>query len=458
MTRWLAAIGATSALVLTTAIPADAAGPREDEWWFSAWEVQQKVWPVSKGAGVTVAVVDTGVNGRLPDLQGALVPGTDANSGSGDGQVGASSDLEDSHGTAMAALIASRGGGTGYLGVAPDAKIMSVNANLSAWDKGIRFAADHGAKVISISQGFAASNGCRPEVQKAVAYALQKDVVVVAAAGNDGNGANSPQEPANCSGVLAVGAVDSTKRAWNQTQRQPYVAVAAPGYPVNTLLANGQVTDGVAGTSQATALTSAVVALIRSKAPQMPAREVVQRIINTTKDAGPPGRDNMTGNGVIIPAAALTANVPKNAPNPVFAAYDRWLAQNPQASAKPSKTKVPKSEATKKADQADRNLYILLGIVAVVVVIGGGVLLLLVRRGRKKPPPPMGPGGGQSGPPPGWGGQAAPPQQGGQPVPPRGGPSGWGGPPNPPAGGQGGPQGGGPYPPPQGPGGSRPPN
>ncbi|MEU8799002.1 S8 family serine peptidase [Spirillospora sp. NPDC048819] len=460
MTQWLAAVGAASALVLTTAAPVNAApGPRPDQWWFTAWEIQQKVWPVSKGAGVTVAVIDTGVNGRLPDLQGALVPGTNAISGSGNGQVGPSADLEASHGTAMAALIASRGTGTGYIGVAPEAKIMPVHANLGVWDKAIRFAADHGAKVISISQGLPGNGGCRPETQQAVAYALQKGAVVVAASGNDGDESNRPQEPANCSGVLAVGAVDNQKRAWEQTQRQPYVAVAAPGFPVNTLLANGQVTDGVAGTSQAAALASAAVALVRSKHPEMPAREVVQRIINTTKDAGPPGRDELTGTGVIIPAAALTADVPKDAPNPVFAAYDRWLADNPQANAKPSATKVPKSDATKRADQADRNLLIILIAGAVILVVGGGVLFLFIRRGSKKNarmgPGAGPPGGGQSGPPPGWGGQA-PPQQGGQSVPPQGGqpgpPPGWGGPP------PGGPQGGQPYVPPQGPGAPRPPN
>ncbi|MFI0372730.1 S8 family serine peptidase [Actinomadura sp. 1N219] len=469
MTRWLAAIGATSALVMTTAAPAGAIpGPRNDQWWFSAWEIQQKVWPVTKGAGVTVAVIDTGVNGRIPDLQGVLVPGTDATSGSGDGQVGPTTDLDDSHGTGMAALIASQGTGSGYVGVAPEAKIMSVTSNLSVWDKAIRFAADRGAKVINISQAFAASGGCRPEVQQAVSYALQKDVVVVAGAGNSGDASNPSMEPANCAGVLAVGAVDNKKAAWKSTERQPYVAVAAPGFLVNTVLANGQVTDHVAGTSQASALASAAVALVRSKHPQMPAREVVQRIINTTVDAGPPGKDQMTGTGVIIPADAMNATVPKNAPNPVFAAYDRWLADNPQANAKPSATKRPKDAATKDSDRADRNLMILLIAGGAIVVIGGIVFFLVIRRSKKKSPPRgpgSGPMGGPSGPPQGWGGQAPPPQgqgappQGGYPVPPQGGPSGpppgWGGQPGPPPGG---PQGGQPYMPPQGPGGSRPPN
>ncbi|WP_242902370.1 S8 family serine peptidase [Actinomadura terrae] len=88
-----------------------------------------------------------GVNGRLPDLQAAMVPGTNAETGGGDGQVGSSSVLDDSHGTAMASLIASQGTGTGFVGVAPESKIMPINANVAVWDKAIRFAVDHGAKV-----------------------------------------------------------------------------------------------------------------------------------------------------------------------------------------------------------------------------------------------------------------------------------------------------------------------
>ncbi|MEV5824946.1 S8 family serine peptidase [Spirillospora sp. NPDC052242] len=459
MTRWLAGIGASSLLVLTSATPAGAVpGPRNDQWWFKAWEIQTKAWPITQGSGVTVAVIDDGVNGQLPDLRGAVVPGTNTVTGNGNGQIGNTSVLEDSHGTAMAALIAAQGAGSGYVGVAPQAKIMPILSDYRSWDKAIRYAADNGAKVINMSQGFSVGNQCRAETQQAIAYALERDVVVVASAGNTGDQANRPEEPANCAGVLAVGAVDNQKTPWTSTQRQPYVAVAAPGFPVNSLRADGQVVDRLAGTSQAAALTSGAVALVRSKFPQMPAREVVQRVIGTAKDAGPPGKDNMTGNGVVIPAAALTAQVPKNAPNPVFAAYDQWKQANPnavqggqQGGQAAEKKDVPPSEQTKAADSADRNTIILVSVVGAVVLVVALVLFFVLRKNKKKAPP-MGPGpgggfgppGGQQGPPPGWGGQQPPAPQGG----PQGGPQYM--PPQPPMQPQGGqPQG----PPPQGPGG-----
>ncbi|MFI0372736.1 S8 family serine peptidase [Actinomadura sp. 1N219] len=447
MTRLLAAMIASSALVLTTGMPA-AATPRgrEDQWWFSSWAIEKEVWPISKGAGVTVAVVDNGVNGQIPDLQGVLVPGFDARLDKGDGQVGPTSDMDDSHGTGMAGLIAAQGTGTGYVGVAPEARIMPVRSDLVSWDKAIRFAVDHGAKVINISQAFPALHGCRPLIQDAVSYALQRNVVVVAGAGNDGDKDNKSMEPANCAGVLAVGAVDNQKRPWTGSERQPYVAVAAPGLGVNALFADGRVATGLSGTSQATALTSAVVALVRSKYPQMSAREVVQRVINTAVDAGPPGKDNMTGYGVVIPHDALTARVPKSAPNPVFAAYDKWVKSNPGPpggggpSVKKSKTAAEKA-ADESSEQAARNTrFLIIGLV-VVGVLGALVLIFIVVRSRKKVTSAagVGPVGGPqqygpppgAGPPPGWGGPAGPPppppgQQGGQPQMPPQGPGGVG--------------------------------
>ena len=432
--RLLATVAASSALIITTALPVGAAPRgREDQWWFSAWAIESKVWPISKGSGVTVAVLDSGVNGRLPDLQGVLVPGTDlVTMGGGDGQIGPTSDMDDSHGTGMASLIAAQGTGTGYVGVAPEAKVLSVTSNQIVWPKAIRFAVDHGAKVINISQGQAAVKGCNPELQNAVSYAVQRDAVVVASAGNEGDQTNLPNEPANCPGVLAVGAVDNQKRPWAGSERQPYVAVAAPGDDVNALFADGRVGTGLAGTSQATALTSAVVALIRSKYPQMSAREVVQRVINTSSDVGPPGRDNMTGYGVVIPHAALTAKVSKAAPNPVFAAYDRWVKTHPvQPSGVPTvqKSKSAADRAAEESrDQAARNTRLLVIGLVVAAVVGVLLVVFVLVRSRTKGGRgvAVGPAGPQQyGPPPGWGGGPPPPgQQGGQPYVPPNGPGG----------------------------------
>ncbi|WP_187438303.1 S8 family serine peptidase [Actinomadura decatromicini] len=415
-------MAAASALVLSTAMPAVATPRgRDDQWWFSAWAIEKETWPISKGAGVTVAVIDNGVNGRIPDLQGVLVPGIDQTTfKGGDGQIAPTSDVDGSHGTAMAGLIASRGTGTGYVGVAPEAKIMSVKSSLTVWDKGIRFAVDHGAKVISISQGFATQRGCGPELQQAVSYALQRDVVVVASAGNDGDESNDSEEPGDCIGVLTVGAVDNKKTPWVSTQRKPYVSVAAPGVGVNALRADGTLLDNVSGTSQAAALTAAVVTLVRSKYPQMSAREVVQRIINTAVDAGPRGKDDLTGYGVVIPHAALTATVPKSAPNPVFAAYDRWMRSNPvQPSAVPS-VRQPKTAAEKDSDQAARNTQLLIVGLVVAGLLGAVFVVFLVVRGRRRAGGVASVGGPQQyGPPPGWGGAAGPP-----PPPPPNGPGG----------------------------------
>ncbi|WP_018653682.1 S8 family serine peptidase [Actinomadura flavalba] len=421
MTRWLAACGASALTFAAGVQPVDAAPPpAQEQWWFAAWEMQQKVWPVSKGGGVTVAVIDTGVNAQLPDLRSAVVPGANIDRGSGDGM----QDPADGtgHGTQMASLIASRGTTTNFYGVAPEAKVMPIVSTRGNTAEAIQFAIQKNVQVINISQGY--PGACTPDLQQAISQALSKNIVVVAAAGNSGDVGNTPERPANCAGVLAVGAIDNEKRVWTSSQRQPYVAVAAPGIYVGGISNDGRVLTAKAGTSPASALTSATAALMRSKNPQMPAREVVQRLYNTAKDAGPPGRDDQTGNGVIIPAAALTAQVPKSAPNPVFDRYDKWLAAQPK---QPQSTAPqPKSTWAEGAEEAEGRTKMLL-----IGVVGGGLLIVLIvgavlviRSGKKKPPPgpPSGPPS-FGGPPPAH--QAPPPHQGHQgpgPSGPYGGP------------------------------------
>jgi type VII secretion-associated serine protease mycosin len=416
MRRWSrGAAGAFTALlmVMSASTPGFAATypkPLDQQWWFAAWAVQDKVWPVAQGKGVTVAVLDTGVEAGIPELAGVVVPGTDAETGNGDG----STDRDDApvpgHGTGMASLIAAQGKGTGFVGVAPGARILPVIAQSGeAYTKGIRFAVDHGAKVINLSQ--AVASACPEGLQQAVSYAIEHDVVIVAGAGNNGDSPNASMYPANCVGVLAVGAVDNKTNPWAKTERQPYVTVAAPGVQVGSVLKDGQYYSSNGGTSGASALTSAAVALVRSKHPQMSAREVVQRIIASARDVGPAGKDNQTGYGAVRPQHALSDNVPKSAPNPVFDAYDKWAAANGKGGST-GKTGA-QSSGSGGTDWGKIALYVM-GMMLVPIAI---VIILLIMRRKNKRRPQFPATGQQGGMPPSFGGPY-PPQPGETPAPP----------------------------------------
>jgi subtilisin family serine protease len=164
--------------------------PLSGEWWMTSWKILKGVWPLTEGAGVTVAVLDTGVQASVPDLSGVVLPGGDVTGHHTNGET----DLG-GHGTMMAVLIAGQGNGTGMVGVAPKAKILPVVVNAAASEvttdpaamaAGISYAANHGARVIDVSQEepSVSASGCDAAVQAAVAYALSRDIVVVAAAGD----------------------------------------------------------------------------------------------------------------------------------------------------------------------------------------------------------------------------------------------------------------------------------
>jgi subtilase family protein len=444
MRQWCRAAVGTSLVLLmvaaasTPGMAAAAPRPLPSQWWFTAWGVQDRLWPKSQGEGITIGLVDTGVEASIPDLSSVVLSGANPGPGGGDGRT----DLDDAevpgHGTGMASLIASQGTSTGFLGIAPKAKILPVvSTRTTDVAPAIRYAADRGVQVISISQ--ADPQPCPADVQKAVAYALDKDIVIVAGAGNDGDGANGSNFPANCSGVLAVGAVDNRFNPWDQTQRKSYVAVAAPGAPSSVIAKDGRVHPSQGGTSQSTALTSAVVALVRSKFPDMSARQVVQQIISSAGDVGPKGRDDQTGYGLIRPTRILQGAVPRNGPNPVFDAYDKWKAANAD------QTGAVGSRSNADGSGSSTN-YVLIGgfgamIVAVIVVL----FVVLSKNRRRLQAARAGQYGAGPGGPPAFGGPYPP--QGGQPPAPGGQQ-----PYYPPAGPQGGPPQQGPYPNPGQPG------
>jgi membrane-anchored mycosin MYCP len=399
---------AVAAVPPARAVP-EASGPdlqpMPGEWWFPSWDVQTRVWPLSQGAGVTVGVLDSGVQASLPDLRGAVVPGGDTTGAGTNGMTDDDADGTDGHGTDMAALIAGQGVDGGLVGIAPEAKILPVRvmggtgkyvtedgAELVA--AGIRYAVARGVQVInmSIAEPAASPSSCAPELQDAVAYALQHNVVLVAGAGDAGASGNPPEEPASCAGVLAVGAVSPNLTLWSGSEQQPYVAVAAPGNEMPFLGLDGRYFTDSYGTSASSAFVSGEAALIRSRYPSMPWYQVVQRIINTAlpEPAGGTIPNNSFGYGIVRIPGALNVSkykVPADDPNPVYDAYQEWLAspQGQQFTAashpRPHPSRRPLAAAPASSGSSGRLIAVIAGVI-VMVGIGTGLSIFVALRRR----------------------------------------------------------------------------
>ncbi|MGH3167071.1 MAG: S8 family serine peptidase, partial [Trebonia sp.] len=316
---------------------ADGYKPSANEWWMTSWSVPQQVWPLTEGAGVTVAVVDSGVQATIPDLRGVVLRGGDVIGYQGHGDVDYATVDQDGHGTTVAVMIAGQGYGTGTVGIAPRARILPVHvaypellngtAHMAA---GIDYAVKHGAQVINVSLGEPAPSetSCDPVLQDAVAYALAHNVIVVASSGDTNLGGPGPEEPGSCAGVLAVGAVGKNGSVWPYSTRGPYVSVVAPGDHMVYVGSDGRYDTVGSGTSFSSPLVAGAAALIRSRYPSMPWYQVVRRLIGTAIHINTPVPNNNYGYGVINIAKAVNASafpVKASSPDPVYARYLSWL-------------------------------------------------------------------------------------------------------------------------------------
>lgn len=374
---------------------------RYPEYWFSQWDIP-KIWAAgSRGQGVTVAVIDTGVQASVGDLSGSVLSGTDLTGLGGDGHTDRDRNRFD-HGTAMAGLIVGHGGP--YLaGVAPSSKILPVavplvGTNQSEHSPGyiadaVRYAAMHGAKVISMSLGglrYPATDdvACPPDTQAAIFFALSKGAIVVAAGGNSGMKDSPTEEPGVCLGVVAVAAVDAQRRAPEFSSRHPYLTVAAPGVDIPTINSADTIFIG-AGTSQATALTSGALALIWSAHPHETNRQITARLIAGARDAGTRGVDATFGYGTIDPGASISARLGPNAVNPVFTRADPFLTtRGPAAAAtlkKPAAAKVGPPAAFVITAPAEVGIARTLWLGVAIAAAGLFVLLALFLTRRRRP-------------------------------------------------------------------------
>nr|WP_219106651.1 S8 family serine peptidase [Austwickia sp. TVS 96-490-7B] len=289
---------------------------------------------ISKGEGVRVCLVDTGVDAKHPDLAGVnFVDGTDLTS---QGAPNGLKPLND-HGTGMAVNIAGSNA-NGLLGAAPKSSIISVSIpghfeeklhDESFYDAAVEYCVDHGARVINISK-----SGGYIRKYKAIQHAQEKDVVVVGGAGNDGV-RNGISWRANF-GMLAVAGVDQDFQLDPQSNFSeaetnpagkvqymgvavcgPYATSAKPRIGVPMAIPGGGYKQ-TSGTSIATSVVSGVVAAVRAKYPQMDAANVVNRVLKTAKKSGEGVVPTpQCGWGVVDAYAALTADVPPVAANPL---------------------------------------------------------------------------------------------------------------------------------------------
>jgi membrane-anchored mycosin MYCP len=287
------------------------------------WAVQRyspaRIWPLTTGEGVTVAVIDSGVDGGHPQLRGAVDAGTDLL----DRQPSAAFDCV-GHGTAVASIIAARPrAGTGFVGLAPGARIMPIRVSERQLleDGGTRGdTVDYGgiataintavagkARVINLSMYWFVDD---PRVKAAVQGAVRADVVVVAAAGNAHNtaGGTEPDRvtyPAAYEGVIGVGAIDETGARAADSQVGPFVDLVAPGVGI-TLAANRSGDHWVAGgTSFAAPHVAAAAALVRARWPAMSAAEVTRRLFATAGAARGGAHSDAYGYGEVDPYRAV---------------------------------------------------------------------------------------------------------------------------------------------------------
>lgn len=345
--------------------PAFADQVRDKQWHLQYLKVSE-AHRISTGKGITVAVIDSGVS-KHPDLDGSIVKGTDLIDPGGSGQ-----NDTDGHGTKMAGLIAGHGvDGGGALGVAPDAKIMPIKVLGSKgvskdFAPAIKYAVQHGAKVINMSVGD--TGGVTADLFKAVNDAVNSDVVIVAAAGNR-PGDSAITSPARLTRVVAVGATDKSGNISKVSVTGAGLDIVAPGEDIEGPGKNGSYGVGT-GTSDSTAIVSGAAALLRSKYPEMSAKEVVERLESTAVDKGAPGVDDEYGHGVLDIVAALNAGGPGgSAPS----ASATTSASDPSAGASGSAA-LPEAE-----DSSGSGSGLLIGGVVLVILLGAGALFFVLR-------------------------------------------------------------------------------
>ncbi|MDQ0907245.1 type VII secretion-associated serine protease mycosin [Streptomyces canus] len=387
--RALSAAALTGALLLTVAPTASADQTRRDQWALETLQAES-AWKISQGKGVTVAVIDDGVNAGHIDLKNNVLKGKDFVDGDDD-----ASPVGDDHGTGMASIIAGHGHGfgatDGVMGLAPESKILPIRSDFesdSSFADEIRYAVDQGASIINISVAVGQESSADRE---AVTYALKHDVLMVTASGNNGQ-ADEIYFPGEYPGTLTVGGVDKTGEIWKDSNYGPEVMLTAPATRIVTAGAPGNRLRIGDGTSDSAAFVSGAAALLRAKFPNLTAGQIANRLVKTAvlpdSAKGISLPDEKYGYGEIRPFAALTENIPAGSKYGPLAVPQ---SGSPSAAASASPSDTDSAAEREKADQKQMLFFVVLGVVALVVV--GLIVLLIVKLSRRNKNNNGGPGG-----------------------------------------------------------------
>jgi subtilisin family serine protease len=270
-----------------------------------AWHLQTmgapSAWDYTMGSGVTIAILDSGVDATHPDLAPQLVPGYNFYDNTSN-----TSDVS-GHGTAIAGIAAAASNnGIGVASVAGSGRIMPLRITdtsgygyWSAAAQSLSWAADHGARVANISYQGASASGT---IQTAANYFRSKGGVVFVAAGNTGTQDNT----APTSLITVVSATDSSDQRASWSTYGSFVDLSAPGVGIWTTTVGGGY-SAVSGTSASSPVAAGVAALVIARRPDFTASQVDATLASTAVDLGAPGSDIYYGAGRVNAAAAVQA-------------------------------------------------------------------------------------------------------------------------------------------------------
>ncbi|MFJ8133598.1 S8 family serine peptidase [Streptomyces hydrogenans] len=418
-----ALLGTTAIAVLTTSLvgvapTAMAADARSQQWYLDAMKAEE-IWKKTTGKGITVAVIDTGVDPDTPSLKGKVLKGWDASDTKGD-----ETDDYTGHGTSMAELIVGSGAGGGLRGLAPDAKVIPYRVadterqngqavNAFDLEEAIRAAADSEAQIINVSMG---SEYYGEKEREAVKYAQQKGKLLFAGAGNEALKNNKERYPASYPEAVAVAASDRDGSVAKYSQHGDFVDIAAPGTDIPGYCDKSLTKYCLSeGTSNSSAIASASAALIWSMHPDWTGNQVLRVMLDSAArgDGWEPGTvSDFLGHGIVRPNAHVSrgegnpgdANISPLTKKPTGGATGATPSATASGTATPgtsttapsatASTQAPDGEQTSGAPVAGStesaaadadggsSTGLVIGIAAAAVVVLAGAGFVLARRRR----------------------------------------------------------------------------